>query len=146
MTDLSHQLTPILGNWSYAFMAGGFFAAGLSSSITAPLAASYATSEILGWNSTLRSPKFRLVWCLVLITGIVFSSLGFKPTLVIMFAQFANGLLLPVLAIFLLWIMNDSKIMGTYVNKRLTNILGFLVIMVTIILGARSILTVIGYF
>ncbi len=146
ITDLSHQLSPVLGNWSTTFMACGFFAAGLSSSITAPLAASYATSEILGWNSTLRSPKFRLVWCLVLITGIVFSSLGFKPTLVIMFAQFTNGLLLPVLAICLLWIMNDSKIMGTYVNKQLTNILGLLVIMVTIILGARSILTVIGYF
>ncbi len=145
ITDLSHQLSPILGKWSSTFMACGFFAAGLSSSITAPLAASYATSEILGWNSTLRSLKFRLVWCLVLFTGIVFSSLGFKPTLVIMFAQFANGLLLPVLAIFLLWIMNDSKIMGTYVNKRLTNILGLLVIIVTIILGIKSIAGVVGF-
>jgi len=146
MTDISGQLTPILGNWSSIFMSCGFLAAGLSSSITAPLAASYATSEVLGWDSDLRSPKFRSVWVLVLLTGMLFASIGYKPTAVIMFAQFTNGLLLPVLAIFLIWIMNDRMIMGDHVNNRLTNILGLLVITITIILGAKSILTVIGYF
>ena len=146
MTDLSGQLTPILGSWSSTFMSFGFLAAGLSSSITAPLAASYATSEVLGWDSDLRSPKFRFVWILVLLTGMLFASIGYKPTAVIMFAQFSNGLLLPVLAIFLIWIMNDRIIMGDYMNNRLTNILGLLVITITIILGAKSILTVIGYF
>jgi Mn2+/Fe2+ NRAMP family transporter len=145
MTDLSGQLTPILGNWSSTFMSCGFLAAGLSSSITAPLAASYATSEVLGWDSDLRSPKFRFVWVLVLLTGMLFASFGYKPTAVIMFAQFANGLLLPVLAIFLIWIMNDRMIMGDHVNNRLTNILGLLVIIVTIILGIKSMAGVVGF-
>ena len=137
--DLSHQLTPLLGSWSTHFMAVGFLAAGLSSAITAPLAASYATSEILGWDTNLSSPRFRWIWCLVLVTGLVFSSLGFKPTLVILFAQFANGLLLPILAILLLWIMNDRNLMGHYANSFKTNVIGMVVVAITILLGVRSI-------
>ena len=136
--DLALQLKPLLGNWAAGFISLGFLAAGLSSAITAPLAASYATSEVLGWNTHLRATPFRLIWGLVLLTGIVLSSLGFKPTMVILFAQFANGLLLPLLAFFLVWIMNDKKIMGQYANNFKTNILGVLVIVLTVILGIRS--------
>jgi len=75
----------------------------------------------------------------------VFASLGYKPTAVIMFAQFTNGLLLPILAIFLIWIMNDKGIMGDHVNRRVANILGLLVIIITIILGIRSMGVVMGF-
>lgn len=145
INDLATQLSPLLGSWSSTFMSVGFLAAGLSSAITAPLAAAYATSEVLGWKSNLQSSNFRFIWGLVLLAGIVFSSLGIKPTLVILFAQFANGLLLPVMAIFLVWVMNDRQIMGPHVNNLRTNILGAAVIMVAIILGFRSIGTVLGF-
>ena len=146
INDLSQQLTPVLGNLATGFLAGGFLAAGLSSAITAPLAAAFASMEVMGWDTNLKSFKFRFVWGLVLFTGVIFSSLGLEPTMVILFAQFTNGLLLPVIAIFLLWIMNDKQIMGNYVNTKAANIWGFIVIIVTIVLGAKSILTVIGYF
>ncbi|MDX1407901.1 MAG: divalent metal cation transporter, partial [Saprospiraceae bacterium] len=139
--DLAAQLTPILGDWSTGFIAVGFLAAGLSSSVTAPLAAAFATSEILGWADDLKGRKFRWVWLFVLLCGIVFSSLGFRPTHVILFAQVANGLLLPVIAIFLLWIMNDPQIMGAYRNRRWTNILGLLVVVITCALGIKGILS-----
>jgi NRAMP (natural resistance-associated macrophage protein)-like metal ion transporter len=140
-TDLSQQLQPILGASAPLFIAFGFFAAGLSSSITAPLAAAFATSEILGWENNMKNQKFRLIWLVVLLIGLVFSSLGFRPTTVILFAQVANGLLLPIIAIFLLWIMNDAKIMGKYVNSTLVNVLGGLVILITILLGLKGILS-----
>ena len=141
MVDLSYQLTPLLGNWSEYFIAIGFLAAGLSSSITAPLAAAFATSEIMGWKSSLKGNNFRSIWIFVLVTGIVFSSLGFNPTSVILFAQVANGMLLPVIAIFLVWVMNDKIIMGDHINSRLVNLLGILVIIVTLILGLKGILS-----
>ena len=137
--DLSQQLIPVLGDWSLTFIAVGFLAAGLSSSITAPLAAAFATSEILGWKKDLKGTKFRLVWLAVLLVGVVFSSLGFKPTQVILFAQVANGLLLPIIATFLLWIMNDKNIMGKHANSILVNVLGGLVILVTVVLGLKGI-------
>lgn len=137
--DLAEQLTPILGSWSTLFIAFGFLAAGLSSSITAPLAAAFATSEILGWKEGLKGKRFQLIWGLVLLSGVIFSSLGFKPTAVILFAQVANGLLLPIIAAFLLWIMNDKKIMGEYANHLWVNVLGGIVILITLVLGGKGI-------
>lgn len=139
--DLAVQLTPLLGDWSLLFIAFGFLAAGLSSSITAPLAAAFATSEILGWKYDLRGKRFRLIWLFVLVAGVIFSSLGLKPTEVILFAQVANGLLLPVIAIFLVWVMNDSQIMGNHTNTRAVNIAGAIVIAITIGLGLKGILS-----
>ncbi|MEL6867248.1 MAG: Nramp family divalent metal transporter [Bacteroidota bacterium] len=139
--DLALQLRPMLGEWARIFIAFGFLAAGLSSAITAPLAASFATSEILGWEQDMKDRKFRLVWIFVLMIGLLFSCLGFRPTLVILFAQVANGLLLPIIAAFLLWVMNDRAIMGQYANKLWVNILGGLVILITLMLGLKSILS-----
>ena len=140
-SDLAEQLHPILGEWSALFIAFGFLAAGLSSSVTAPLAAAFATSEILGWKHDLKGKKFRWVWLFVLVNGLIFSSLGFNPTSVILFAQVANGMLLPIIAAFLLWIVNDRNLLGDYVNSRTVNLFGFLVILLTLILGVRGILS-----
>ncbi|RLD19215.1 MAG: divalent metal cation transporter [Bacteroidetes bacterium] len=143
-SDLAEQLSPLLGSWSTLFIAFGFLAAGLSSAVTAPLAAGFATSELMGWKGGLKGRNFRMTWMGVLLAGMIFSSLGIRPTEVILFAQVANGLLLPVIAAFLLWIMNDRNIMGSYVNGRLTNILGVLVILVTLGLGLKGILSAMG--
>ncbi|MDX1628549.1 MAG: Nramp family divalent metal transporter [Fulvivirga sp.] len=139
-SDLTTQLEPVLGNWSSGFIAFGFLAAGLSSAITAPLAAAFATAEILGWKHSLKDMRFRAIWVGVLLMGIIFSSLGFSPTGVILFAQVANGLLLPIIASFLLWIMNDKQIMQSHTNSIWINVFGFIVIFITVLLGLRSIL------
>ena len=135
--DLSVQLQPILGDWAGAFLALGFLAAGLSSSITAPLAAAFATSEVLGWGSDMRQRKFRYVWGTVLLVGLLLSFLSWKPTAIILFAQVANGLLLPVIAGFLLWIMNDKKIMGNHANTTLSNTFGIIILLVALSLGLK---------
>ncbi len=140
-SDLAAQLVPVLGDAAGLFIALGFLAAGLSSSVTAPLAAAFATSEILGWKHSLKGTKFRLVWLSVLLAGVVFSSLGLKPTILILFAQVANGLLLPVVASFLLWIANDRGIMGEHANSKVVNFLGILVILITLGLGIKGILS-----
>jgi len=141
---LGEQLQPILGDWSTHFIAFGFLAAGFSSSITAPLAAAFATSEILDWKDGLKNKKFKMVWAFVLFTGIIIASLGFQPTALILFAQVANGLLLPILAVYLLWIVNDRDLMGNHANSKLINIIGVVVIIVTLLLGLKSIFTALG--
>ena len=142
--DLASQLKPLLGNWAGIFMSVGLFAAGISSAITAPLAAAYATSGILGFKSDLTSIKFKLVWQFILLIGIIFSAIGYSPIKVIVFAQFTNGILLPFIAIYLLIIMNSSKVLGNYKNKITQNIIGFVVILVMVALGAKSIIYVLG--
>lgn len=143
--DLAQQLTPILGDWAQPFMAVGFLAAGLSSTITAPLAAAFATSGVLGWQVDLKSLLFRLVWIFVLCLGILFSLLGFKPLSIIFFAQIANGILLPVIVGFLLWVMNDRKLLGRHVNHLTRNVLGLIVLLIALGLGLKSIFSVLGW-
>lgn len=75
------------------------------------------------------------MWCSVLLCGTVFACLGTKPLAGILFAQAANGFLLPFCAVFLLLVMNRKNLLGAYANKGWVNGLGLLVVLVTIALG-----------
>ncbi len=145
VADLGLQLDPLLGKWARYFVGVGLFAAGISSTMTAPLAAAYATQGTLGWKKDLRSWKFRMVWMAILAIGTVFALLGFRPIEAIVFAQAANGILLPVIAIYLLTVVNSKKVMGQYVNSRITNMVGIMVVAVAFGLGVRSILSAFGF-
>ena len=143
-SDLAQALQPLYGDYATYLLGIGLFAAGITSAITAPLAAAYVANECFGWKAGLRSGKFRAVWITILIIGIVFSSLGFSPIEVIRLAQVANGLLLPVIAAFLLWIMNRKNILGNHSNNPIQNALGALIILATIGLGVLSLIKVFG--
>ncbi len=136
--DMAQQLKPLLGNWSSYFLGTGLFAAGISSAITAPLAAGYAAKGMLGWEGDMKSTKFRIVSIGILLLGTLSSMFGISPIVVIQFAQVANGILLPVVAIFLIYLMNKSSLLGEFKNSLLQNVLGGVVILVTVILGIRS--------
>jgi len=143
--ELSRQLEPLVGTMAPVFIGLGLFAAGISSAITAPLAAAYATMGVLGWDNSLRSRRFRAVWMIILFLGMLFSLLGFKPVEAIVFAQAANGILLPVIAIYLLWVMNSKKVMGQHTNGYASNLLGGMVVLIALGLGIRSLLHVFGH-
>jgi manganese transport protein len=143
-SDLAVQLEPLLGSWARYVISAGLFAAGISSAITAPLAAAYATAGILGWKKDLNSWRFRIIWMTIIAVGLIFSMIGFSPLEAILFAQAANGILLPVIAIYLLVVMNSRTIMGDNVNRLLSNITGIIVVLAALGLGIRSILHVAG--
>jgi Mn2+/Fe2+ NRAMP family transporter len=141
-SDLAIGLEPLFGSFAKYFLAIGLFSAGITSAITAPLAAAYVAIGCLGWSSSLKSKKFKMVWVLILGLGVLFSSIGFKSIEIIKFAQVANGFLLPVIAGILLWIMNKSSLLGVYKNSKLQNILGLIIVLITIFLGVKGVLSV----
>ncbi len=57
---------------------------------------------------------------------------------VIVFAQVANGLLLPILAVFLIYAMNNRDLLGEYTNTTLQNVLGGIVTLVVVGIGLRT--------
>ncbi len=140
--DLAKSLAPLFGDFSTYFIAIGLFAAGITSAITAPLAAAYVAKGCLGWKGGLKSLRFRSVWMVILFLGVLFSSLGISPIEIIKFAQVANGILLPVIAGFLLWIMNRESVLGKFKNTKLQNVVGIVILMITIFLGLKSIFKV----
>lgn len=131
--ELALSLEPLFGRGARYLMALGLLAAGLSSALTAPLAAAYALQGLL----TLNTLQFRLTWLLVMSIGVVVSSLGLKPLSVIWFAQVANGILLPIITLCLLLAVN-SPTLGQYRNNRWHNLLGFAIFAVTLILSSRT--------
>ena len=143
--DLALGLEPLFGSFSKYVLAIGLFSAGITSAITAPLAAAYVTTGCLGWDSSMNSKNFKIVWIIVLGLGIVFSSIGFKSIEIIKFAQVTNGLLLPLIAGFLIWIMNKSSILGRFKNSLFQNIISILILIITIFLGLKSILNVFDF-
>src|SRR5690606_12525882 len=89
--DLAVGLEPLFGRYATWFIALGLLAAGITSSITVPLAAAYVVRGCLGWKGGLRSYKFKSVWAVIILLGVIFSSLKWQPVEVIKFAQIANG-------------------------------------------------------
>ena len=142
--DLAKGLEPLLGSYARYFLGIGLFAAGLTSAITAPLAASYVAAGCFGWSNSMKNNKFRAVWALILVLGVGSSFLKIKPIEIIQFAQIANGLLLPLIAGILLWVMNQEKLLGKYRNNLIQNLLGLSVFLFALFLGAKGIWKVFG--
>ena len=143
-------------------MGIGLFAAGITSAVTAPLAAAFAANGLLGWGDSashqpskdehsakhqpLKDKRFRFVWMVVLLAGVLFSSLSYNPVRLIEFAQVANGITLPFVAVFLLYLMNRKALMGGYRNSAFLNIAGFLIVLVAFLVGFRGLNAVFGIF
>jgi Mn2+/Fe2+ NRAMP family transporter len=144
--DMAKALEPLYGSAALYFMGIGLLAAGITSAITAPLAAAYVANSCFGWKADFKNAKFRAIWIMILVLGVVFLSFGIKPIEIIKFAQITNGLLLPIIAIFLLWVVNRVGVMGKYKNTLWQNCIGLAIILLSIVLGAKSILTVLGLF
>ena len=77
--------------------------------------------------------------------GLLFSSLGIRPVQLITLAQLTNGILLPLLSAYILWLINKPSVMGGYSNSRQLNLLGILIWLITLILGSLSVAKVFGW-
>ena len=139
------RLEPLLGRAAPLFFGIGLFAAGLTSAITAPLAAAYAAGGAMGWGSDLKSGRFRLLWGFVLLTGMFCGIfLGASPYQIILLAQAGNGIVLPLTLVLLLIVANRRAIMGKYRNSRLANVLGALVVLVISSLSLIQLARILG--
>jgi NRAMP (natural resistance-associated macrophage protein)-like metal ion transporter len=142
--QLGQQLKPLFGSFTNFLFGLGFFAAGMSSALTAPYAAAFASSGVLGWKGGHNSKGFKGVWLGVIVAGLIIAYLraafNINPLSIIIFAQVANGFVLPVASIFLLYVLNNRQKMGKLVNNIKQNILGSLIILIVSFLGLWNII------
>ncbi len=136
VSDLGISLSPIYGELSEYLISIGLFGAGLSSAITAPLAASYVVSECFDWKQ--RENRSKYIFLFVLITGTIFSSLGLNPIVIIQLAQIFNGLLLPIIGLFLLLLVTSNKLKGYFKNQILIKTCLTFIIVFYIFLGLKN--------
>ena len=136
--DLGKQLSPYLGGFSKYFISIGLFSAGITSSITAPIATSYALSSIFNYKPEWKEKKFKIVSIIIILIGCFFSSTSYNPIYIIKLAQFVNGLFLPIIGISLLWAVNQTHYLGNYINTKYYNVIGLLIIILSILISLRS--------
>ncbi len=142
---LAEVLRARLGPAAPALFAFGLLAAGLSSAITAPLAAAMTARSLLAagdgeaaWDD--RSWRFRAVWLAVLATGVAFGVSDVRPVPAIVLAQALNGVLLPLVAVFLMLAINDRRLVGEHRNRLPANLAMLPVVAVSVLLGVSGLL------
>jgi Mn2+/Fe2+ NRAMP family transporter len=106
--ELSEALRTALGPAGAWALGIGLFAAGFSSAVTSPYAASLIAGTVFGWQK----PAQRLTWMMVLLTGFLVGMSGLKPIPVILMVQALNGLVLPILTGFLILLINDKQLIS----------------------------------
>ena len=141
---LAASLAVRLGGWAYYGFGLGLAAAGVSSALTAPLAAALTARGLFergqtgNWSE--RSWRYRSVWGFVLLIGLGFAASGVRPVPAIVAAQALNGAILPIIAIFLFVVVNDASRMGARVNGTRANVALFVCVAVSIVLGVSGVL------
>ena len=134
--DLGEALAPLYGEAAPVFMQFGFFAAGLTSALTAPMAAGFVVAECFQWST--KSWGYRLTALSVLLVGVAFTLLGAVPLEIIRFAQIANGILLPVIGLLLLFTVNNSSLMKSARPSFFQNAIFVFIELFFIFLGVKS--------
>ena len=120
-------LVPLAGQYSGWLFAFGLFNASVFAASILPLATAYTVCEGMGWDTGIDkkfrdAPQFYTLYTLLIVLGAAIILVPGAPLITIMvLSQVLNGMLLPVVLVFMLLLINNRKLMGKYVNGRLYN-------------------------
>lgn len=150
----AEALRPLAGAFARNLFAFGLFNASLLGAAILPLTSSYATCETFGWEAgidktTSEAPIFYALFVLFIAVSSIIVLVTKLPAFLVMFLpQVLNGMLLPVILIFVLKITNDSGVMGKYTNSRIYNVIAISttagLIIMTILLLASPLIAKLG--
>ena len=123
-------LKPIAGNLAYLLFAVGVIGTGLIAIPVLSGSISYIFSETFGWEQGLdkkfhEAKGFYVIIAISLLLGLSINYIGISPIQSLIYTAILYGLTAPVLIAIILHISNNKKIMGTNVNGKLSNFLGF---------------------
>ncbi len=141
-------LAPFAGHYATIIFSIGLIGASVLAAAVVPLSTAYSVCESFGFergvSMTFRqAPIFQGLFVGLLIAGALVSLLIPSPMLVslIIIAQVINGVLLPILLVYIVLLVNDRNIMGTFVNGRINNTIAYATV---ILLSALSIIMIIS--
>ena len=152
--DAARALEPFAGSAAKTLFAVGLMGASMLAGAVLPLATAYAVSEVLGVPKGVNLDFRRAPIFFGLFTGMIFfgAVLSLIPNLPVIqwlvTVSVLNGVLLPVMLIFILRLTNDERLMGGLKNSRVYNILGWgtfmLITTAVVIMLGSQVLTLLG--
>lgn len=146
--DAAQALEPVAGHFAGMVFAVGLLGASLLAAAVLPLATSYAVSEAFGFSKgvDLDFRRARLFFTLFTVLIIVGAGAALIPGLpvikLLLWVQVLNGILLPIILVFILLLIRDQRLVGELKNTRLYNILGWstltiITLAVVVMLGSQ---------
>lgn len=127
-SDAALALRPLAGEFAQFLFAFGLFSASMLGALILPVATAYAICEAFGWESgfNLNWARGKIFYCLIILSIVIPSAIVLLPGVNLMFlmlmSQAVNGMLLPVILIYLMRLMNDKDLLGKHVNGIIVNI------------------------
>jgi len=138
--DAAFALQPIAGHLASGIFATGFFGAALFGAFILPLATSFFICEAFGWesgvNKTFKQAKqfYIIIASLILVSALIILIPNVPLVLLMIVAQVVNGIILPFILVAMLFLVNNEKLMGKYVNGSVYNVVIWITVAVIIIL------------
>jgi Mn2+/Fe2+ NRAMP family transporter len=129
-SDAAQALGPLAGEQAKLLFGVGLFGASLLAATVMPLSTSYAICEAFGWESGIskdfrEAPVFMGLFTLLLVVGALIVLLPTVPLIpLILVSQVVNGLLLPVVLVFILRLAGDRALMAGHANGRVSQVVG----------------------
>lgn len=152
--EAAEALVPVAGELAGLLFAFGLFGASMLAATILPLTTSYAVCESFGWESGVsrkfsEAPAFMGLYTgLVAVGALVVLIPGLPLVAAILVSANLNGVLLPIVLVFMLRLVNNRRIMGEYVNPRWLNVVAAaltgLIILLTLIMFGSTILSWFG--
>jgi NRAMP (natural resistance-associated macrophage protein)-like metal ion transporter len=139
-SEAALALEPLAGKYCTWLFAFGLFNASMFAAAILPLSTAYTVCEAFGWESSLDkkfsgAPQFYGLYCFTIFLSGLLILIPDLPLISIMFwSQVINGLVLPVVLIFMLLLINDSTVMRDYTNGRVLNAVCWIVVLILALL------------
>ncbi len=142
----AEALRPIAGERVYLLFALGIIGTGMLAVPILAGSASYALSESFGWKFGLyrKLKEANAFYEVIIIStgiGLAINFLGFDPIKALIYSAVVNGLIAPVILVLIVLLSSNAKIMGRWVNGKITNIFGWLAVVLMTLAGAATIIS-----
>ena len=130
-SDAAGAMKPLAGDYAFILFAAGLFNASLFAASILPLSTAYTVCEGLGFESGLdkhfkEAPFFYWLYSLLILVGAAIVLIPAFPLVkFIILSQVLNGILLPVVLIFMLRLINKHELMGKYTNSIYFNVIAW---------------------
>jgi Mn2+/Fe2+ NRAMP family transporter len=143
--EAAMALQPVAGKYCTWLFAFGLLNASLFAASILPLSTAYTVCEAFGWESSLdqkfsEAPQFYTLYCfMVLFSGLVILAPNLPLVTIMFISQVLNGLVLPAVLIFMIFLSNDPKVMKEHTNGFFLNVVSWVSFVILVVLSAAMI-------
>ena len=148
-SEAAEALRPLAGDGAYLLFAIGIIGTGMLAVPVLAGSLSYAISESFNWKHGLYhrlkdAYAFYGVIIAAMVIGLILNFVGIDPIKSLLYSAVANGIIAPVILVFVVLLSSNKKVMGDRVNKLSTTIIGWLIVGIMVLSGFAAVYSLVA--